>query len=205
MNKYIYNRQSLLQLTHIPVATIVGVGGTGSLVALLLAMSGCEELYLMDGDFTEETNFNRLLVPPMKENMGVLKTEIVSRMIQPLRPDCRIHQLGQATPFSLSETEGVIFDCTDNVPTQNLVYEFSKDNKRGYVRDGYDGTHITVLDRASSWQGLGVQQEGYTVFPSWVVPAMLAACIGVAKVMYNPNINVTGDISKIMFSKEEPK
>jgi len=40
---------------------IVGVGGTGSLMAELLKRAGCRNLILIDDDCVEETNLNRLL------------------------------------------------------------------------------------------------------------------------------------------------
>ena len=195
MDVELYDRQTMLDLKPVESATIVGVGGTGSWSALFLAMSGCNHLYLMDGDLTERSNFNRLPIPA-EGNIGVQKTELMSKLIASLRPEAEVTRLGRATMFSLVTTEGTIFDCTDSQPVQAMLYKFAKENNRKYIRVGYDGTHITVTDRVPTWKTSGVQREGYEVFPSWVVPAALAACFGVAKAMYEDGIKVIGDLKE---------
>ena len=57
----IYERQNLIKDLKIPeTASVVGLGGTGFWTALLLAMSGVEELVLIDSDIVEVSNLNRL-------------------------------------------------------------------------------------------------------------------------------------------------
>lgn len=190
----IYDRQKMLTLREVPVATVVGVGGTGSWVALFLAMSGTKRIILMDGDKTELTNFNRLPIP-VRGNLGELKTEVIAKMLETIRPDCIVEQEGKANGFTLASTEGTIFDCTDNPKVQQMIYTFAKEHNREYIRVGYDGTHITVHDRVPKWGN--VERTGYEVFPSWVVPAAMAACFGVTKAMHNTELVVTGDIGKL--------
>lgn len=200
MDVELYDRQTMLDLKQIESATVVGIGGTGSWASLFLGMSGCNKLYLMDGDLAEKSNFNRLPMPA-EGNIGMQKTELVGNFITSLRPDCEVIRLGRATMFTLPTTEGTIFDCTDSQPTQAMLYKYSQENNRNYIRVGYDGTHITVTDRVPTWNTKGVEREGYLVYPSWVVPASLAAGFAVAKAMYGADIKVIGDIKEIK-SKE---
>ena len=193
----LYDRQKDLNL-HIPSsAIIVGVGGTGSWVALLLVMSGVKQLTLMDSDRLELTNFNRLPLP-VEGNIGDLKTEALARFLNLLRPDCYIITEGRATGFTLSAVEGeVLFDCTDQQSTQRMLKQWAQEHKISYIRVGYDGTHVTISDRVPSWNSLDKERSGYAVFPSWSVPAALAGCLGVAKAMYAPDIDVSADIKTL--------
>ena len=59
----IYERQNLIKDLKIPkVASVVGVGGTGFWTGLLLAMSGVEELILIDSDYLNEANLNEIIL-----------------------------------------------------------------------------------------------------------------------------------------------
>lgn len=191
----VYDRQKQLKLTACPQATVVGVGGTGAWVAIIIAMSGCQNLHLMDADKLEVTNFNRVPLNP-DTNTGRSKVEALKEFIENIRPDINISIYGRAGTFTLPLTEGVIFDCTDNHDTQIMVNEWAKKNARPYIRCGYDGTHITVTHRMPKWT-TGEKHTGYEVFPSWVVPAIIASALAVAKVMKYPDMDVTIDVGEI--------
>lgn len=192
----LYQRQEQLNLKDIPSATIVGVGGTGTWVAIYMAMSGCPELFLMDSDAFSITNFNRIPLEILA-NTNRPKTEAIQELVKLLRPECNVETMGRATIFTLPQTKGVIFDCTDAQAVQAEVYEFAVNNERDYIRCGYDGTHFTVSDSVPEWNTGGEPVTGYTIFPSWVVPASMAAGMAVAKAMYCPEINVSIDIKDI--------
>ena len=65
LQEALYERQNLIRDLKIPeVSTVVGLGGTGFWTAVFLAMSGVEELILIDSDIVEVSNLNRL---PLKE------------------------------------------------------------------------------------------------------------------------------------------
>ncbi len=198
----LYDRQELLKLKPVPSATVVGVGGTGSWTAQFLAMSGTEKLFLMDADRAEVTNFNRLPVS-MEDNLNKNKTDIMSELIRSIRPKCSVVTEGRATGFTLGLTEGIIFDCTDNQDTQKTIYEYAKENNREYIRVGYDGTHITVTDRVPAWKVTGKERTGYEIYPSWVVPAAMAACLAVTKAMHSPDLRVISDIGQLKEGGEQ--
>jgi tRNA A37 threonylcarbamoyladenosine dehydratase len=193
---YIYSRQDTLSLNYPNSAIIVGVGGTGSWAALFLAMSGCGQISLFDDDTLEPSNFNRLPLNP-ETCLGMLKTDAMAKFIREVRPDCNIETFGRANNFTLSTAIGqYLFDCTDQQDTQLWLSQWAKEHKVIYIRVGYNGTHVTISSHVSSWS-VGQPTNGYTIVPSWVVPAALAACFGVAKAMLDPEIEVSADIGNL--------
>jgi len=176
---------------------VVGVGGTGFYTAYDLAMSGCEHLVLFDTDYIEETNLNRL--PFKASDLGRPKTQATKDFIQAIRPDCTIDTEGMADDFTLELHKdcSVLFDCTDRVTTQRMLYNWCKTNKVEYIRVGYDGTHITAGVPPPTWSTTGEVRTGYEITPSWVVPASMVANLAVMKVMMYPEFTYAGDIGQI--------
>lgn len=198
MNKAVYDRQQKLNLTQVKSAIVVGCGGTGSWTALFLAMSGCENLVLFDSDQLEPSNFNRLPLPE-EAYVGKNKALAIKELIENVRPDCIVEaQEERATDYTLDLVQAdIIFDCTDSQATQTLLSKYAKAKGLQYIRVGYNGTHITVTNHVSTWCTKDDPRAGYTIIPSWVVGAALPACIGVAKAMYAPELDVSMDIKEI--------
>ena len=190
----LYERQRSLGLNIPKAVTVVGVGGTGSWVALLNAMSGVPNLFLYDADRIDLTNLNRLPLPP--SDVNELKARAIKSLIISLRPDAYVETFDVATAVTLEEVEHeVIFDCTDRHDTQLFLSKWADERSITYIRVGYDGTHMTVTNSIPSWStGQGV--AGYANTPSWVVPAAMAACLGVVKLMYAP-VEVSHDIGEV--------
>ena len=195
----LYERQATLKLKHIRSAIVVGLGGTGSWVALFLAMSGCENLTLMDSDYLEPTNFNRLPYSYVT-CLGKPKVEAAAELIKSLRPDCNVVTEGNANEYTLSLVEGkILFDCTDIAKIQDMLYEWAaKQSKMRYVRCGYNGgSHLTITSR-KAWL-TGIERGHYEVVPSWVIPAAISAALAIFKAIYVPTFEFTGvieDVSK---------
>lgn len=196
-NTELYNRQSMVPLNKINSAIVVGVGGTGSWMAMLLAMSGCSQITLMDSDRFDLSNFVRVPLFPEKHK-GLPKTEAVRDLILQLRPDCTVDIEGRASPYTLDMVDGqYIFDCTDNQDVQTMIAKYAKEHDRVYTRVGYNGgTHITVTEKNSSWR-TSAATSGYEVVPSWVGCAGLPAFLGLIKVMLCPDLDVSLDIKDL--------
>jgi len=200
----IYARQQSLPIVVPQSAIVAGVGGSGSWTALFLAMSGVRNLALFDHDRMELSNLNRL---PFKESdVGKLKTEVVQEFIQAIRPDCNIEVEGRADPFTLElfKDHQLLFDCTDRIDTQQFLCGWCKDNGISYVRTGYDGLHVTSGIDPSGWSTTDEIITGYTITPSWVVPAAMVALMSLIKVMANQNFSFSGDIRNIIASPTPP-
>ena len=189
----LYDRQKDIKMNSDLNITIVGVGGIGHWVALYSAMSGIKELSLFDPDLLEDHNRNRLLAPPSL--IGKNKTEVVARLINNIRPECSVH------PFPFKFTGNVyeedtdwFVDCTDNIKSQEFHSKFCREKGFKYVKAGYDGTHITISNVVAEW---GEAEDGYTITPSWVVPASVVAALTVAKIMKYENKELSTDIKEL--------
>ena len=196
----IYERQNLIKDLKIPkVASVVGVGGTGFWTGLLLAMSGVEELILIDSDIIEVSNLNRL--PIEEAYVGKKKSEALKDMILKLRKHLRleIHDTRIEKPIDCQVLRGEVYCCTDNLKSQQIICAYCKKNDLAYQRIGYDGTTLNV----SKTFPLSFKEEtrdGYTVTPSWVIPAVFAASAGVASRIYK-ELCLMDDLGKLHIQK----
>ena len=96
---------------------IVGVGGTGSVVAQQLAHLGVGALRLVDFDSIDRSNLNRL-VGATPQDVGMPKVDTVARYVRSIAPDCDLSAdkadvLGQKVALSLLRDD-LVFGCTDS-------------------------------------------------------------------------------------------
>jgi molybdopterin/thiamine biosynthesis adenylyltransferase len=141
----IYERQNLIEDLEIPeVATVVGCGGTGFWTAVFLAMSGVEELILIDPDIVEVSNLNRLLLG--ESYVGKKKTEALKNLILSIRGQVRIEiqDMRIEKPLDCQVLRGTVFCCTDNLKSQQIICAYCKKNELSYQRIGYDGNGRTA-------------------------------------------------------------
>lgn len=195
----LYDRQRDIDLFIPPNLTIAGVGGIGSWVAILSAMSGVGSIYLFDPDVMEESNRNRL--PFCQGSIGRPKVEVVREHILSLRPDAVVVAIQEKLGGILLDIQlgasSVIIDCTDSPRAQFEFYNRCKERGTKYIRAGYDGTRITVTSVVSGWIRTDVEEENYEVNPSWVVPAVVVAALAVGKMEKYFDQEVSLDVSEI--------
>jgi len=195
----LYDRQQQVGLTLPPSVTIAGIGGIGSWVAILSAMSGVQNLYLFDPDVMEESNRNRL--PFCQSSLNRPKVEVVAEYIRAIRPDAIIVAIPERLEGVLLDIQlsvsAVIIDCTDSPRAQFTIYNACKEHGVRFIRAGYDGTRITVTSVVTGWMRTDVEEENYTVNPSWVVPAVTVAALAVGKLEKFFDQEVSLDISEI--------
>lgn len=192
----IYERQQDIELLNIQQASVIGCGGVGYWVALFLAMSGVEHLLLFDDDILEITNLNRL--PLNRNDVGNNKTSVLRDRIRNLRQNCMVETYRRRleTEEDCSKIRGdVCFCCTDTFKSQKMINAYCRRNGILYQRAGYDGTLLNV-SRATPLSFGDVEETGYEVTPSWVVPAVMSAATAVASVMHN-EIQLMDDIDKL--------
>ena len=193
----IYERQRLIEGLEIPeVASVVGCGGTGFWTALLLAMSGVKELILLDSDIVEVSNLNRLLL--QESSVGKKKAEALKELISGIRKEIRIEiqDMRIEKPIDCQILRGDIFCCTDNLKSQQIICAYCKKNELSYQRIGYDGTILNVSKTFPLSLKDADDERGYTVTPSWVIPAVFAAAAGVASRTYK-ELCLMDDIGKL--------
>jgi tRNA A37 threonylcarbamoyladenosine dehydratase len=188
----IYNRQESLNLNSNITLTIVGVGGIGFWVATYAAMSGIEKMYIYDPDIIEEVNLNRLPIPD--KFIGENKTIITKSFINGIRPECTIYNFPyKFTENTLVDTDYLI-DCTDNHESQLLNQKIADSKGMKYIKAGYNGMSVSINNRVAEW---GEAEDGYTIIPSWVVPASMVAAMTVAKIMKFNNKELSCNIGRM--------
>ena len=193
----VYNRQNMIRDLKIPkTASVVGCGGTGFWTAVFLAMSGVEELILIDKDILETSNLNRL---PLKDScVGMKKTIVARDFINNIRKPVRIeiHDRRIEKGKDCTILRGIVFCCTDNLKSQQIVCAYCKKNNIPYQRIGYDGTVLNVSKTFPLSFEETANQEGYTITPSWVIPAVFAATAGISSRLYK-ELCIMDDIGKL--------
>ena len=184
----LYDRQETLELKVPKKVAVVGCGGIGYWVGKFLAMSGCEHIELYDPDVLEEHNLNRLDIP--YRFLGKNKAEVTKTAIQSLREECTCYSY----PFIFSDLASGydwVIDCTDNSDAQIKNQEIANAMGAKYFKAGYDGEGFGIHNTIAEW---GESTDGYTIVPSWVVPAVVVAALAVAKVMKYPDKEVISSI-----------
>lgn len=115
---------------------IVGVGGIGSHVAQQLAYLGVTKFVLIDNDKVDGTNLNRLIGATTKD-VGVIKTEVVARMITNVQPHARIQQIesGLLTKSAIDAIKfsDFVFGCLDHDGPRSVLLEACCSFKRPYI------------------------------------------------------------------------
>lgn len=94
---------------------IVGLGGTGSIVAAQLAHQGIGHLVLIDGDKVEDTNVSRI-IGATTADIGVHKVEVARRYIDRLGLSVDVDPICEPlTPRSVDALAhcDVVFSCVD--------------------------------------------------------------------------------------------
>ncbi len=188
----LYDRQEKLNLKTNVSILICGCGGIGYWVAKYAAMSGIEKLILYDSDVLEEHNLNRLDLPDSV--LGKNKAQITRTVINEIRPFATV----QAFPYKLTKGNYLhanwFVDCTDNQNSQITNQEIAHSNGSKYVKAGYNGERMTLSDCVAEW---GEAPDGYTIIPSWVVPASIIAALTVAKIMKYEKSEVSTELKKL--------
>lgn len=103
---------------------IVGVSGTGSIVAEQLARLGVGEIILIDFDKLEEKNLNRILNSSYAD-LGTYKVEMFANAIRRYHPNCEV----VALPSSLTARETILaaaeadllFSCVDTAEGRHIA------------------------------------------------------------------------------------
>ncbi len=103
---------------------VVGVSGTGSVVAEQLARLGVGEIILIDFDRIEPRNLNRIL-NATRADIGRLKVEVFAEAIRRHHPDCRVvpvpHALGMREAVLAAAEADVVFSCVDTAEGRHLA------------------------------------------------------------------------------------
>lgn len=113
----VFGRRAQESLAELRVA-VVGLGGTGSLVAQQLAHLGVGNFLLIDPDTVEPSNLNRVVGAEPNDAASSTKVSVAARMIHRIRPQATVDPvvgsiLLQKHARRLSQVD-VVFGCTDS-------------------------------------------------------------------------------------------
>jgi tRNA A37 threonylcarbamoyladenosine dehydratase len=189
-----YDRQKNITMTTDIKVAVVGCGGVGYWTAKFLAMSGVETFHLFDPDTLEIHNLNRLDLPI--DVLGRNKADITKLAIKQIRENAEVTAL--PFPFKgefLREKVNIIVDCTDKIAAQKIIYDHAKKSLTKYMKVGYDGTHVTIANKPATWGD--ETPGGYTITPSWVVPAVLVASMATGAILKYFDKELSLDISNL--------
>ena len=107
---------------------IVGLGGTGSIVAEQLAHLGVNRFVLVDADVVERSNLNRVVGASVGD-LGRPKVNVASDMIRRIRPTAALEPLRtsilQNDSLGRLRTLDAIFCCTDSHGSRYVLNEFA--------------------------------------------------------------------------------
>jgi molybdopterin/thiamine biosynthesis adenylyltransferase len=120
--------QGTLRSLHV---AIVGLGGTGSIVAQQLVHLGVRKFTLIDADTIEASNLNRVANANLSD-VGHPKVEVAARYIKGISVDCEIVEIvGDVMKSAVAHDlvgADVIFACTDSHGSraiiQQVAYQF---------------------------------------------------------------------------------
>lgn len=123
-------------------AAVVGLGGTGSPTATLLARSGVGELILIDPDTLEESNLNRVR-GAARSDVGAHKAQVLARYISSLGLETGV----TAASCHVDSPEGVdalascdlIFGCTDDQIGREVLNISTYSYAQPYIDVGLGG------------------------------------------------------------------
>lgn len=103
---------------------IVGCGGLGQIVAPYLAAAGIGCIDLIDHDNIEVSNLPRQWLYPA-DSVGQFKARRLKQQLHMLDSRCLINaveqQLTQSNVVKLTAKADLILDCSDNMPTRQLI------------------------------------------------------------------------------------
>lgn len=117
--------QRVLKVTSV---AIVGLGGTGSVIAQQLAYLGITRFVLIDFDTVEASNLNRI-VGATRADVGVPKVKVSARLIRSIDPlaECTevIGDVVDSKVTRILEDVDFIFGCTDSMASRAVLNQIA--------------------------------------------------------------------------------
>lgn len=103
---------------------IIGCGGLGSAASLYLASAGVGKLVVVDDDEVESSNLQRQVIY-RERDLQVTKTQATVRQLTELNSMVQVRALNKRLDKAQLQLEvmlaDVVLDCTDNMPTRQLI------------------------------------------------------------------------------------
>lgn len=129
---------------------VIGLGGTGSPIATLLARTGVGELILIDGDNLDVTNMNRVR-GYIGEDVGHKKAQTLTEFINSLKLKVLVTNIPSYlndSPEAIDalSSADVIFGCTDDIAGRDLLNQALYYYSLVYIDSGLSGNVDVDID-----------------------------------------------------------
>lgn len=125
--KLAFGNALVQDLSHL-VCTVVGAGATGSATAMLLARLGIGTINLIDKDYVEESNLNRLYGATFND-IGNSKVLVLKKHIEDIGLGTKVHVapdwVSSIAGVDLLKSSDVIFGCTDDHAGRIVINRFA--------------------------------------------------------------------------------
>ena len=203
MSEVLLRQKQLIPDLSSTSALVVGLGGTGSWVAINLALLGVGIIFMFDGDVVEESNRGRTLFE--QRHVGLLKTEAVSEMILARREGIILKSFPKyflAEDIKDYTSIDYIYDCTDTSRLKKAIAQYRKGVTKFpmYVRTGYDGYYASLAFNNFK-TGWGTDSS-YQVIPSFFGTPQILSALAIINSILKPNglegVNVNFPINEIV-------
>lgn len=146
---------------------VVGLGGTGSGTAELLARMGLGQLVLVDDDVIEVSNLNRQSLY-REEDVGKKKVKAARAELGRINGDVKVEEIDEKINFSNAESiimkGDITVDGTDNYSARNVINTTSIRLKKPWIFSAVEGTFgyakAIIPGRTSCLSCFGYPREG---------------------------------------------
>jgi hypothetical protein len=143
---------------------IVGLGGTGSVVAQQLAHLGINDFLLIDPQLVDGTNLNRVIGATHDDVDKTLKVDVAARVIQTIRPGARITKIAQdvlAPGVGLQvAASDFVFCCTDSHGSRHLLNQIAYQYLMPTIDMGVSITPDAALANLQLWAHIRLLAPG---------------------------------------------
>lgn len=130
------------------VVTVIGMGATGSAVAELLTRAGIKKLKIIDRDIVEKSNLIRQTLYTVN-HIGLSKIEAAIVALSEINPQVTVEGFAlelNAISAHILLREGIIFDCTDNIETRQIINAYCHKHQKAWIHTAVAGT-LSVCGR----------------------------------------------------------
>lgn len=198
------SREAILSAMHglegieIPSAvTVLGTGGSGCWPALLAAMSGVEEILLLDASDVSEDDLGRTFFRPV--DIGRPKAEATAEIISFFRPHVKTTAIKRFVEPGEEDIYfgAVLFDGVDYPPLNSILPAEAEKRGMRYTQGFYQGLNAGVTDRY--YEGTAWEEGG--VGPVWPASAALSGILQIYSAFSN-GMNYFGSPSSLSMSPE---
>lgn len=143
---------------------IVGLGGTGSVIAQQLAHLGINDFLLIDPQLVDGTNLNRIIGASHDDVDKTLKVDVAARVIQTIRLGARITKIAQdvlAPGIGLQiAAADFVFCCTDSHGSRHLLNQIAYQYLMPTIDMGVSITPDTTVANLQLWAHIRLLAPG---------------------------------------------